>query len=331
MLFKTTLKLAEYAEINNAVDFTAAKATIVLAEESHLIPILGKTVYDALNENYTVATDENTLSIPDKNLLERCRKVIGPYFAYYYAPKAEVKLSDAGLRREETNTSKTAFQYQGKNFREACLNEAEIQSENLIAFLEENKADYPDWLSSDEFAKYRYLFIKTGKEFKDIVTTASPYRNYYVMRFKMEDVEELIIRKEIGDELFVDLKTKAKVDTPSFTDKEKTLLFYIKKAIAYYTISFAIPFIVVRIDQNGLSVITEAARTSSDEYSSRANASAVQISHLQRSAADSGKEWLQKAVEFLNINHTDFPLFPYVEPSTVVEGCIYGNGSFGMV
>lgn len=335
MLFKDTNTIAEYAEVVSAINFFSLKATIRNVEEQHLVPIIGKSLYTTLTGIYHPAADETAaqaaLNTTQKALLDRCRMLLGPYIAYYHAPKTEVKLSDGGLRREETNTSKTAYQYQGKNFREACLAEAEVQSEMLLQFLEDNSADYASWLTDPAFADYTGLFIKTGKEFGGMYPSQSPYKNYWAMRSKMADVEMLHICREIGEELFNDLKTKSKAALPVYSIKEKLLLLYLKKAIANFTVAFSIPFLNVRIDANGLSVVSAGARSSNDETASRSTPSSNDISHTISSAAAAGKEWLEAAIEFLNKNHSDFPLYAYEQTAAMPEGCSSYSGSFGLI
>ena len=129
MLFKDSNKIQEFAPIGTAVDFNAVKQIITQAESKHLVPILGPE-YTALDEAFTDAVDEVTLTDIQKALLLKCREVIGPYICYYYAPVADGSLTDAGFRRMETSTHKTAYQYQLKNFVEANLKMADdIQEE----------------------------------------------------------------------------------------------------------------------------------------------------------------------------------------------------------
>ena len=247
MLFKNTIKVTEYAEITASTNFATVKPTIQRIEEDHLISILGNTLYKSLDTAFTAATDETSLSTNEKALLDKCRKVIGSYLGHYFAPIGEIKFSDSGLRRSETATEKTAFQYQISNFREACLRNGDAASEQLLEFLEEKKESYADWTSSPEFTSYRDLWIKSGKEFAVFFPSHSPYRNYLAMRSKMEDVQEQHIRKAIGQSLFDYLKAKTLAATPAFTEKEGKLMYKLKKAIANYTVSFSIPFLSVRM------------------------------------------------------------------------------------
>lgn len=307
MLFKDTIKLVEYAEITASTAFASVKPTIQRIEDEHLVNILGTTLYKSLNDAYTAAANESALTTPQKDLLHKCRAVIGSYLGYYFAPIGEIKFSDAGVRRSETATEKTAFQYQVTNFREACLQNGDAASELLLEFLEEKKADYTDWENSEVFTRFRSLFIKSGKEFNQYFPSHSPYRNYWAMRSKMQDVEELQIRAAIGDTLYELLKTKSKEPTPVYTEKEKALLEKLKKAIANLTVSFAIPLLAVRLDANGITVATSAARTSRDADASRQNAGDTNMSNIIRTTNDTGRAWLDAAIKYLNNNAADFP------------------------
>ena len=332
MLFKDSKKIQEYAELVSEVNFASLKPTIRNIEEQMIIPVIGKSLYNNLNDDYNGAMDEESgLTDEQKSLLDRLRMVIGPYISYFYAPKGEVKLSDAGLRREETNTNKTAFQYQVKNFREACLAEAEAQTELLLQFLEDNKADYQLWANDDAFKNYRSLFIKTGSEFNEYFPSQTPSKNYWAMRPKMVDVEAQNIRTAIGEELFDDLKEKDTSDA-SLSDQEKTLLFKLKKATANFTVSYSVPFLNIRIDANGLSVNSSNTRSSDDDLSARSAPSPADISHLIAACKDTAKFWLNDAIIFLNKNHSDFPLFNWVDPAIPVANpldCL--KGSYGMI
>lgn len=335
MLFKKTDKLLEYAELTT-VNFTSVKATIKMVEQQHLVPILGKELYQSLNDAYTAEADESELEDALKLLLDKCRSVIGPYLCYYYTPKAEVKLSDAGAQRQESTTNKTAYQNQVNNFREQNLREAEQATELLLEFLEDNKNDYQEWIDSQAFTEYRSLFIKSGSEFDKLFTSASPCRNYWAMRATMKDVEENNIRTIIGDTLFAALKEKDTEAEPDFAEKEKDLIYKIKKVTAYLTVCFAIPFLNVRLDGNGITVMAVNG-AQNDAVASRSAAGNSALNIIIEKCEAAAKSWTNNLIDFLNKNATEFEGWP-LEAATSTENApaeTSGNeeltGSFGMV
>lgn len=331
MLFKDANKLKEFAQVSGTITFDEVRATISLVEEQHIVPFIGRALYSSIDTAYNAQPNESALSNNQKDLIAKCRQVIGSYFTYYYALKSDVSLTDGGIRRMETQTHKTAYQYQVKQFLESMLRQAEIYTEQLISFLEQKKSDYSEWTASDEFKAYRSLFIKTGAEFNDNFPTHSPYRNYMAMRGKMVDVEELIIRPFLGDSLYNSLKEKNKEVTPSFTDKEKVLLVRLKKAIANFTISQSIPYLNVRIAENGLSVISQTPRSSSDEMASRSNADSASVSLVMESAERSARSWMDSAAVYLRDNKSEFSTWPGNISANENSGACVKTNSFGLI
>jgi len=312
MLFNNTTKLREYAELTTSVNYASIKPTLNHVEQVYIVPILGKEQYDAIN-----VVDENSLTDIQKQLLEHCRAVIAPYFAYHYAPKAATKLSDAGLQRMETANAKSAFQYQENNFRDANLREAEQQTELLLNFLSTNRGDFSLWTDSDAFKKYNKLFIKTGSEFDECYPSHSPFRNYMAMRSQMYQVEQQSIRHALGNELFDDLKTKDANN--SLSDKEKIVVEKLKYAIANFTIAFSVPKLAVRIDANGITV-SGTQTASRDKESKEVNAELQQISLIIQDARSNGTAWLNNAVEYIKENASDFGNWNEEEDTTPVDG-----------
>lgn len=307
MLFKSSNTLRLYAQISSDVDMNSIQSTLVFVEEKHIKNIIGKELYATLNDAYAVALSDDELApLPLKKLLEQCRKVIGPMLCYYFAPKADVQLSDSGLQRVESDTNKTAYQYQNTAFAQANLREGEACTESLMSFLEENISKYPEWANSAAFKKFKSLFIKTGSEFDDLYTSQTPYRNYYAVRTKMFDVEENNIRDLLGDVMFEELKSIDADTSKSFSAQQLRLMVMIKKTIAYLTIAFAIPTLNVRIDAAGLSVMALANYSSSDKENTRGGADDNARVELIKSCQASADIWIISIVKFLKKNKTDF-------------------------
>ena len=322
MLFKTTAELKAYAQLTGDVNFASIKPTLRFVETFHLIAIIGKELYRSLDDAYT--TSEATLTEVHKALLEQCRLMVAPYLVYYYAPKADVQLSDSGM----TKSKEAAYQYQGTAFREANLREAEMCEELLLQFLEENKAGYPQWQASDSFKDYRALFIKSGNEFDKLFSSASPYRNYRALRTKMPDVEEQMVRMAIGDTLFDALKTKDAGDQ-GFTAQEKELLFKLKKAIAYQVVALSVPVLQIRIDAGGISVMAKTVTGSNDDRNMRSTASDEALRDLIIACTAGAQTWLKNANDYLEKNATHFSW----TKTTEAKPCRINDhltGTFGM-
>lgn len=313
MLFKDSNTVLQYAQLTGTINFLSIQPTLLMIEEVYIEDALGNELYGSLNSAYQLTTNELELTTAQQNLLEQCRKVIGRYLCYHYAPIAEIQVSESGARRSENNNSKTAFQYQVTNFRNENLRQAELYTEKLLQFLETNQSAYPEWLNSAAYKDYSSLFIKTAKDFDAQYKTPSPYRNYWAMRWKMRDVEEQHIKEVLTEPLFTDLKTKYNNPSVTLSDEEKALVALLKKAIAYLTVAFAVPHIGVRIDAMGITVAGPTT-ASQDDASKRTDARSDKVSLLISSCENAGRTWLKMAAEYLNKNAGKFTAYQPTTP-----------------
>lgn len=325
MLFNNTEKIKTYATFT-AIDFGSIRNLIKNIEEKHLLPILGPQ-YEDLNERYMAIMNVEgaLLDTANENLLEACRQVIAPYICYYYAPLSEISLSDAGARRAETATQKTAYKYQVQNYIQANLRMAEEATEKLLAFLEINKATYTLWHDSTQFEEYRSLFISTSMEFNRMFPTESPFSIYWACRAKMYDIEQNEIKPMLGSVLFADLKAKSLDD--SLSASEKQLISILNQAIARLAIAYNMPFINVTMGRTGLTTITKAP-ASKDDVITTGPADPSAINNAQLSALSSAKQWLQNAKNHMKDNATEFTDWPGNHAPTKISST---TTSFGLI
>lgn len=323
MLFKNTISISQFAPIAITTNFANLSPIVRNVEADFILPVLGETTYDGLNGAYTAATDENSLTSTQKALLQKCRDAIAPMVAYNFLPGAEVKLSDAGAQRMETGSNKTAYQNQVVNFREQVLRDHDKAIERLYKFLEANKTDYPDWQTSDEYADYQSLFIKTGGEFDKNVRTSSPYRNYYAIRNYIFDVEQNTIQKLLGTDLFTSLKETGADPAGTFTAIEKDLLIKVRKATAFLATAKAIPFLNVQLDSDGFTIIG-TTRAQNDVLAKRVAAGDVALNAYIEACKREAQEWINSIADWITVN------VPSPVSAVNETGNLDRTGSFGM-
>lgn len=328
MLFKTTEELRQFSAIQDC-NLPSVSLTLKHIEKTVLTNVIGADLYFQINEAYNsnVALDE-----AEEKLLELCRLVVGPLFAKSYSYEVGIQLSDAGTQRTETTNDKTAYAYQVSNFREDMQQKGEAACEALLEYLYTYQDFYPIWTSSNAYKKYQNLFIKTGAEFNEMYTTPQPYRLFEAIRFKMQDVEELQISDVLTPALYKDLKAKDKNNLYVWSDEETLLLFYIKKAIAYLSVSFAVPHLNIKIDDNGVTVVSDYGVVDSKDKQPRKAAPDNNTSHLIRSCNDAATQYLGKAKKYIEDNATAFAAW---KKPAVIELPSSGNdelgGVFGLV
>lgn len=320
MLFKDSNTVKKYAQLHGDVDLTGIEITMERVERAYLLPRLGKALFTSFTASYKAAASDAAFGTSqEKLLLDYCRRVIGPLFCYHFAAKTDAKVSNSGVQRMETATSKTAYQYQTTRYREENWEEGQDAIEQLLLFLEDNTDTFTSWATSDEFKAYRGLFIQTASEFNSLYPSPAPQRNFHALRPKMVDVEENIIRPFLGDALYADLKEKAILESPGYTDEQKQLIAKLKKAIAYHTVEFSVPFLSVKITAAGISIVASASFSSNDQENTRSGADHKTISDLVNSCNHSARMWLKNAADYLLANSETFTTWPGNQSTTSEE------------
>ncbi len=333
MLIRTSAILKKYAQITANWTYADLEASLRMVELKYIQPVLGKDLYDVLDAAITAATVQDPLHDDFVNLLHQCSMAIGPLFCFFHADKADVLFSASGMQRVESNTNKNAYQEQRSKFKETNLLEGEEALEMLQQFLETNQEDYPEWLDSPNFTRYKSLFIKTGTEFNDLFPSHTPYRNYWALRPRMQHIEETTIRKFLGSELYVHLKEEDAKENPSFTEEEVILLGILKKAIANLTVAFAIPFLNVSISSNGLTVPAVTSFSQDDLYQNKNGIPDKMLSTFITSCTNAGTDWITNATEYLTDNETAFASWiGFDDAEDEDTSCNKDlNSSFGMI
>ncbi len=331
MLFKTTAELLPFTDVLTSVKIMDVQNTIVYVEEKIIKQLLGKELYDELSNNYKTETGEAPMSDEMQELLTYCRKVIGPFVCHSYHAKASIQLSSAGSQRTEGEASKTSYAYQDAAFKEQMLLEGEAACESLLEYLNNHANDFEAYANSIEYKESQLLFIKSGVQFNKHYTTKQPYKNYWAMRFKMYEVELLTIKKAIGKPLYDYLKEKSADATYSLNAEEKTLLLFIEKSIAFFTVAASLPHINVEINGNEISVISDSSGGIIDK-AKRKQPDNQQLSLLMSRCNDSGNRWLNEALMYIQENVAAFTA--WVAPAVTVAAKSNNDtlvGGFGLV
>lgn len=293
MLFKSTSDIGNYIEINDAVNFESLKSSIRTAEKQLLVPIIGLSFYIDLDTKY----NSNDLNAEETLLVNVIQAALAPSTMLHYIPKSEVNITDGGIRRAETETHKTAYQYQVTNLRNAYQDETDRAVEYLYAYLELKKVEFPVWQTTEEFKRYRSLFIRTGGEFQEYFQSASPWRNYMAMRSIMHGIEQTIVKASLGNSFYAALKAKTESANGVISSEETELLKRLKYFIAFRTITESIGQLAVRIDSMGISVINSGS--SNDRDAKKGTATDNNLSHLKQTTQHWSDIWLSNALEYL--------------------------------
>lgn len=278
---KQVLKISNLNTKDAMPDFEAA-------EERHIIPKIGRALYDQLLAAY----EANTMTTIQGKLLLKVQKPLAAFAYYDDLALQHAVITDTGVRKIQSENMPTAYRWEFDGVKDALAQRAHQGMESLMQFLEENAASFPLWTASDAYAIRNKFLVKSAPDFSEQYVLSQPYRTYSALLGVMADVEDLYIKPSIGEAFFAELKAD-----PAPTADEKQVIADLKKALAHLTIHHAYEKLSVKVTEAGLTVY--------DRGSDRGNSEAAQpssemTSFTMAATLRDGQRYLNKAKATLN-------------------------------
>ena len=262
-----------------------------VAAERYLIPLIGAVLYKELND----AVAGNTGTVLESELMNKCRAVIVPGAFMSSLARANVQITDAGLRVAANDSMQAVSRWSFLELRNELADQTAFAQEALLSHLFANKGIYPTWVDSDEFKKLNDLVIASGSEFSDYYFLKDPHRVFWLLKDLIRDVQQLYLDSAMGGYYKV-LKAKAQP-----TQLESDALVLIKHATAKYAILRACTSRAVRFDEDGFTVQMSAANNDNTQQGSQ-DAPDAKIGQLMALCERDADSYLVKLKELLNTN-----------------------------
>ena len=300
MLVRTIAEVRKYLPVNISDDFTNISPFIKQSERDFVIPLIGKELYDAMENDYD---DMSEAEIAVQPFIQEAITL----YAYYLAiPHIQVEVGDAGIRVSKTDTKTAAFQYMVNDLQSSILRQAMSAADAMLEFLDENQDNYDEWVSSSAFTEFKSYFIPNSKKFTELYSAMGNSRlNFLRVKSQMKKVEEMVIQSELSTAYYLQLKTT--LADGSITNADKIIVDFVQKVVANLTIAKAIDELAVQIDEQGVfkfdstgSRLTINPKTPSSDDT---------LDELEASAQEDGLAYLKMLKDYLFANIGNYPTY----------------------
>jgi hypothetical protein len=302
-LFKTTDEIKSFLPVSTTFKYNDILPFIKQVERDYIIPVIGKEQYDDINDDYN-ASATPTLSDEQTALLAKLRVPIANFAFMLWIPFGQVQMDSSGIRIVTTDNLKTAFQWQIDELKASSNRSGYSGLEDLLEFMETNKADYSLWTGSTAYTEFKKHFIKSAKEFQLHFNISSSRMTYLAMLPIMNRIEESVIKNTLGATKYAEIKAELLAGTVSTENQD--LLDIIIPAVANLAMARAINELALKIDEFGISIIT-----SSQEVKAYKNAPNPLMSDLKTQTKEDGEYFLKKLEEKFNEDDEDFDNGPF--------------------
>jgi len=181
-LFSTFADFKNYVggRVNTSLELDSLAPTIWETARRHVVPNLSQTEYDAL-----VVAAQGTPTIAQQALLPFVKRTVAVLTMYEYSKVAGIEMSDSGFHRRETESLKSAFRYQEKQYQEDAREKGYDNLELMLKYLSDNAATYTGWAATEEAKRHREPLLNYASTFR-ILT------DYKCDRYTLEALRPII-------------------------------------------------------------------------------------------------------------------------------------------
>lgn len=296
MFFATNSDLKTYLPII-AADFTPADLASDIAEvDAQIIELISQNQFDELKTDW----EAETLTVEQEKLLHFVRTIEANLGYAKYQKIGNLKISSTGTFRKETENEPTPYRYQTDTANERFLEKGYNAIEMMLAFLEQNEADYPLWTASNAYTQYKNLLIRNATEFDEYVNINHSRRIFLRMKNILKETETFEIKKFIGKSLYDAIKS----DLENVLYAE--ILSFLKAALAHFSWAKALRILPLNPTSQGYFSLEFTGEQANSEKKQ------TPLPFVQTAIDDNlmmGKAYLQEAADYLNMNISDFPSF----------------------
>jgi hypothetical protein len=235
-MFKTFADLKRYCGggINASIDLRSLLPVIEEAAQYHIVPVLGQDLYDSFLSAFTT----ETLTATQLALLPYVQRPLAKLAIYEYSKVGDVEFGDAGIRRIENETVKSAFKYQVITLREYFLEKGYNDIEGLLKFLDKNSGDYPQWTGSDEGLAHRAAWLRYSSTFRTLLSIECDRYTFQSLMPYINMAQQWMVSLTMPAMLHTDIL--AKINTGTLSPVEKQLVRLVNLAVGARAMSEAV-------------------------------------------------------------------------------------------
>ena len=294
-MIKTLDEVQKYVPVANSLSLPGLKPEITDVEDNVVVKHIGADFYNEIEAAYNGGSPTQAQQV----VIDYLQETISNIAVGQYLDLVQVNITDSGVMRDEAGNEKPAYRYQKEQAKAHLLRRGWVVLENLLAYLEDNKASYPTWANGAGYTINKELIINSAEVFSKYYNIDNSRLLYQALQYIIKQVEDSELVTVIGEDLLTEIKNEILAGSVS-SDNQKLLDSYIYPAVANLTIVRALGDMVVRLDENGAVVHEKKAVAASNVEESAADMERLNAKRFNVQAA--GYRYLDLLRDYLNEN-----------------------------
>ena len=318
-LFKTSLELKEFLPNSAGAIIEQVFPFVGIAEQNILVKYVGQEQFEDILDKYN--DTGHTLTTDEANILREMRKPVAFFAMEYYIPHGQVLISPSGIRINNTDTMKTAFEWQIQKLMWAYHSQGYDMIERLIKWLYDRLDTYTIYAASAAFTNNHDALLQYASDMDKYHWINTCRATFEMVRPAINDVETLHVREAIGNDYYDELIEKLRDD--DLNSDDEVIIGWLRAGIAKLSISEAVKRNLVKVTPAGVVSIKDPTTTVTPTAQDQQYRST-----LIQTCETWGNSYMSKVREYLNENATAlvYPTFfasdKYADPEVEVTPTI---------
>lgn len=240
---------AHYSALQENLKFASIQAYIEQAQIHRLTPLLGEEQLVALAD----AFDADTLSAQQEALLPYVQRALVYYILVDNLPFLDSFIGEAGILEANTRETQAKPKWKYTELVEKLAYNADIFADNLLKFLEKNKADYPLWASSPAYTFATGLLVNNADAFSNSIPTNASRRAFLRLRVFIARAE-----RELENNISKDYLTVLKDEqlAGNIAERNQTIIILAREFICFKAFADCLPTLQVYQSDMGFHLPT---------------------------------------------------------------------------
>lgn len=234
-------------------DFYNLKSDLILATED-LISVVGEDIYIRVQQAYEGDFSDDL----SKELITMFQYPISMLAYLSYIRNADISHEDTGRKvKIDKDSESMPWEWQVIRDNEAIRDKGNRGIDRLIAFLDKNIVALPEWRHSGQRKDIASLFVKSAKEFDEIVPIDGS-RVFYLRVLPFIRKEDKDLRSYLSAERYAELKEAMRNET--ITDRQQEIIDLCREIIPLRVMATAVRRLAVQVLPDSVVMRFEADR-----------------------------------------------------------------------
>lgn len=197
-------ELKQFIPVSAALSFEKVGPSLTDAFVLFLVPLLGDTLTELLLEIYLKDSPESD----EKKWLAACQRAVANLAFWYNFDELNVRITDQGIQRQESENFKSAYKYQEDNIRTNFKNKGFNALDMVIDFLDNHQEQFPAYTQCPAYTHRKNAIVQNTGEVDRIYFINRSHLIFLRLQPFFHVIEDTLLPSVLGTGLYEQL-TKA--------------------------------------------------------------------------------------------------------------------------